>query len=163
MVVAATFSGTAYAEENIQGWGPVRGYSTGGNPFETTDADWGPYTGAHLWSGSYYGRFFDRIQFSTWDLDPGWTDVYGSWGGAVDNGVEDCNGFVVGIKGHADYYVDSLGLICSDGAYRYEFGGSGGNKYYDKCAPGLYVMRIRGHAGSWMDSIQIYCGEPWWI
>jgi hypothetical protein len=67
---------------------------------------------------------------------------------------------MVGISGRADFYVDALAIICSDGYSTYTVGytgGSGGNAFTDMCGPNEYVMGVKGRAGDWLDSIQIYC------
>ncbi len=167
IILAATFSATAHAEgwhDPAHGYA-LHGYSGGGSAFGIHPGDGGPYDGARLWAGIY----FDSIQFSTGSNTHPWTDVYGS-GNGDDHGVSGCatgnnsGGFVVGIWGHAGYYVDALGIICDDGThhelYRAEAGGSGGEYFSDKCAPGEVVLEFKGRAGSWMDNFQIYCGRP---
>lgn len=77
------------------------------------------------------------------------------------------HGTLVGIKGRAGSWVDSVQGVCVqinyDGTWNGSTwvtgiaGGSGGTSYNLTCAPNYVVAAIKGRAGSYIDQLGIYC------
>jgi hypothetical protein len=72
----------------------------------------------------------------------------------------------VGIFGSSATYVDNLGLRClppselSNQGQIYDdqdYGGQGGQSFWDNCPPGYAITYMQVNHGSWIDAVQPYC------